>query len=196
MENNIPISAVPRFKKIRNKKVPRWFHPFGFNMYIRPGESHLHELSWSDGFRKLVIATEVSPLEEISEIISAVLMIERSLITNDYHWVLVWELSYGLFDVYGRIAMFWERELLKAFCHRPAVVEDETGNSQRLIRRFGGNAVHDGKFIRWNRFLNIPGPGTGDDRNPNISIYITEEIEKAVVELITCSKVDLAEHFS
>jgi hypothetical protein len=53
-----------------------------------------------------------------------------------------------------------------------------------LIERFGADSAEQGKYIRWENFLNIPCPGTGHDGDPNISIYLDEEIQDAVRQLL------------
>lgn len=48
-----------------------------------------------------------------------------------------------------------------------------------LICAYGGEAAFQGQFIRWKEFLNIPGPGTGHDGDPNISLQLSGEIVEA-----------------
>jgi hypothetical protein len=45
-------------------------------------------------------------------------------------------------------------------------------------------SVWPGVYIRYGRFLNIPGPGTGDDGDANLSIYINDSIKEAVEKLL------------
>jgi hypothetical protein len=40
------------------------------------------------------------------------------------------------------------------------------------------------QFIRSGNFLNVPGPGSGQEGDANISIYITQEIKDAVMRLL------------
>lgn len=53
-----------------------------------------------------------------------------------------------------------------------------------LIDRFGGDCAVQGLFIRYDDYLNIPGPGTGLDGDPNVSIMLTDEIRNAVRQLL------------
>lgn len=55
-----------------------------------------------------------------------------------------------------------------------------------------GNGKYDrkkmGLFIGEGPHLNIPCAGTGEDGDPNISIFLTEEIKNAVKRLVTCQR--------
>ena len=53
-----------------------------------------------------------------------------------------------------------------------------------LINRYGGDCAVQRCFIRYEFYLNIPGPGTGADGDPNISILIDEDIQNAVQNLL------------
>ena len=61
-----------------------------------------------------------------------------------------------------------------------------------LFRVFGldetseDSIVHmeQGLYARWNSYLNIPGIGTGNDRDPNISVYTDTNIRRAVIDLL------------
>jgi len=56
--------------------------------------------------------------------------------------------------------------------------------SQWLLDSYGGEVACQGKFIRHKSFLNIPGPGTGHDGDPNISIFLSEEIRTTIKKLL------------
>lgn len=51
---------------------------------------------------------------------------------------------------------------------------------QTILDEHGGSVAHQGKYIRFGRYLNIPGPGTGHDGDPNVSIYLDDEVIAAV----------------
>lgn len=56
---------------------------------------------------------------------------------------------------------------------------------QGLIDQLGDGALHlNSMFIRSGRFLNVPCQGTSMDGDPNISIFITDEIQKAIRDLL------------
>lgn len=41
-----------------------------------------------------------------------------------------------------------------------------------------------GKFVAWHRYLNIPCEGTGEKGDPNISVYLSNEITRCMMKLI------------
>ena len=53
-----------------------------------------------------------------------------------------------------------------------------------LAERYGASSATQGLFIRFQRFLNIPCPGTGHDGDPNISIELDDAIRKAASDLL------------
>jgi len=53
-----------------------------------------------------------------------------------------------------------------------------------LIDEYGADCAGQGKYIRWKNYLNIPCPGTGHDGDPNVSIQIEGDIQKAVEQLL------------
>lgn len=61
-----------------------------------------------------------------------------------------------------------------------------------LLEKYGGTLACPGKFIYYKDdydfYLNIPGPGTGCDGDPNVSILVGESIRNAVRELIDYKK--------
>lgn len=59
-----------------------------------------------------------------------------------------------------------------------------------LAEAFGLNreyvfSIFIGKFVRRGNFLNVSCPGSGDDGDPNISIYLTSEIKRAISRLLS-----------
>ena len=62
--------------------------------------------------------------------------------------------------------------------------EGLSGQSDWLLEKYGGDVAMQGKFIRYRRCLNIPGPGTGHDGDPNVSIYLHNEIKEAVLMIM------------
>lgn len=51
---------------------------------------------------------------------------------------------------------------------------------QELIDRFGGDAARQGCYIRYKKFLNIPCPGTGHNGDPNVSIFLSDDLKREV----------------
>lgn len=98
-----------------------------------------------------------------------------------------WAIDYGIVHwasmsySQGRVAM--ETEVLRA----AFLGEDDPNNNQHgqaILYGFGGDAAEQGAYVRWGDFLSIPGPGTGHDGDPNVSIWVDEDIQAAVRELL------------
>lgn len=53
-----------------------------------------------------------------------------------------------------------------------------------MLHRYQGTTAAQGLFIRYEDYLNIPGPGTGHDGDPNVSILLDEKIITAVGRLL------------
>ena len=83
----------------------------------------------------------------------------------------------GSSETHGRVWM-GQSDLCTAFCISNVCYAD--GGGQHLLDRFGGDVAVQGRYIRFGPCLNIPGPGTGHDGDPNISVYVTDEIQEAV----------------
>lgn len=52
-----------------------------------------------------------------------------------------------------------------------------------LLQRFGGTNGQTGKYIRCENYLNIPGPGTGHDGDPNISLTL-HEVSQGILDYL------------
>ena len=78
-------------------------------------------------------------------------------------------------------AWFSEEDLKSAFGF-----SDKSGEyGYWLIERYGADVASQGKYIRWRDHLNIPCPGIGNDGDPNVSIYLDDDIKNAVRELLS-----------
>ncbi|MCC7004577.1 hypothetical protein IT397_01525 [Candidatus Nomurabacteria bacterium] len=82
--------------------------------------------------------------------------------------------------VRGR-SKFDDKDLAAAF----GLSNDSGKFGSWLIEEFGADVADQGKFIRWEKFLNIPGPGTGHDGDPNVSVEISDDIKSAVQTLLS-----------
>lgn len=69
-----------------------------------------------------------------------------------------------------------------------AFLDGAEEGSAWMLRQYGGTAAVQGKFLRHNRYLNIPGPGTGEDGDANISIFVSDEIMMAVRDMLATKK--------
>lgn len=100
-------------------------------------------------------------------------------------WTVLWEVHHtdhyypGADHVQG-LTHFNHQEYVAAF-GLADTIPDEGG--VRLVDRYHATSAALGKFIRQGDFLNIPGPGTGEDVDANLSIFLTPEI-KAVAKAV------------
>lgn len=99
-------------------------------------------------------------------------------------WLVIWRLKYSPSSwVEGRIEFLTE-ELEAAFG-----LSDLSGRfGDWLIAVYGADSAQQGKFIRYQEFLNIPDPGTGHDGDPNISVEVDEIVQQAVRLVISLRK--------
>lgn len=98
-------------------------------------------------------------------------------------WCVEYKIEHGCGRPFQTTGDVWmnDEELAAAF----GVTDDFRQNNFYIIDRFGGTVAKQRKFIRYREFLNIPGPGTGYQGDPNISIKLYPETIAAVQNLLT-----------
>ena len=139
--------------------VPEWFHPCGSLMKL----TDIDRLSWWIRF----------------EAPNAVLVIQLEPSLQGFYLAWVLGSDEKIDAVKGRVLLTLS-EMQSAF----GFTDVCDTRFVPLIKRFGGCCASQGRFIRWQNYLNIPCPGTGRDGDPNISIELTPEIKAAVQELL------------
>lgn len=145
---------------------PDWWHHHGIKMQVREKES-------TPGH--LVIKGSAAELS-----ITSATLLNLQLRSKGPDWMVDWRVEHSPHD-YATGQTLMDLDTLKTafgFNHTT------TGYSEWLIHRYGGTAAEQGHFIRWNQYLNIPGPGTGADGDPNVSLKLNDSIKKSVGELI------------
>ncbi|MSR71167.1 MAG: hypothetical protein EXS50_00635 [Candidatus Taylorbacteria bacterium] len=60
----------------------------------------------------------------------------------------------------------------------------EAFGGQWLADEYGADVAHQGKYIRYGIFLNIPGPGTGADGDPNVSIQVSANMIEMIKSIL------------
>lgn len=95
-------------------------------------------------------------------------------------WLLTWKIIHGPKTAVSGVVIFPDNELLAAFGRYYSTPKHSTW----LIDRYGGTAAYQGLFIRYQNWLNIPCPGTGNDGDPNLSIELDEKITQAIIDLV------------
>ncbi|MFC1599111.1 hypothetical protein ACFL2U_03860 [Patescibacteria group bacterium] len=96
-------------------------------------------------------------------------------------WLVSWEVIQSQNEG-AKGKMFFTDDMLKAAFGLQDHLEKL--GSEWLTQRYGGTIACQHRFIRWQKYLNIPCPGTGHDGDPNISIQIDQEIMDAVAALL------------
>lgn len=140
--------------------APVWWHPDGVRMRPLSGYQE-HKLQiFSD---RAVLA--ISPDEDSHE-----------------HgiWFLAWRItrtSALSIEVKLKIP---EEILRRAF----ALDRGPHGSDEWLLKHYGADSAARGYYIRAGNYLNIPGPGTGRDGDPNVSILLDEDIQELLRGLL------------
>jgi hypothetical protein len=114
---------------------------------------------------------------------AATVVIRKPVIESyEFGWIVGWEVFQRA--VYEEVASgsrhFTDEELAAGF----GISEKSGRLGDWIIERFGAEVAKQGTFIRWKEYLNIPCPGTGQDGDPNVSVFVDEEIKAAVCELL------------
>jgi hypothetical protein len=102
-------------------------------------------------------------------------------LTKD-HWFVDWQVVQcrPIQELVSGRRWLTRDDLRSAF----GIIDDSGKYGKWLIDRYGADAAEQMKYIRWHEFLNIPCPGTGNDGDPNISIEISDEIQRAIAKLL------------
>ncbi len=91
-------------------------------------------------------------------------------------WILRWTIVFSCESHLEAQQFIDTRTLEEMFGIRECIY----ANSRWLIKKYGGSSARECVFLRYKDWLNIPGPGTGNDGDPNLSVYVTEEIRDAI----------------
>lgn len=140
---------------------PEWFHHHGSKMSLdkSPQQRHFMRIAASAAW------LQISPVSN----------------PGDDGWYIDWEIRQSLLSkTSGRVV--FPTPILRAAFGLYDTYTPET--NQWLIERFGGDCADQGRYIRYQRHLNIPGPGTGHDGDANISILLDDNIIEAIRRLI------------
>jgi hypothetical protein len=159
-----------RVEPYRNEteKEPCWFHLRGSQFFV-VGHDHLGPLKE----RKLTLKARCAQIE----------------IWRDRRHPKWWNLKYEIkhFSGYtkGFISGMTAHDLIKAFGLSDECDDDEL--CQKIIANYGGDVARQGMYIRCGKYLCIPGPGTGGDGEPIVSVYVDEDVQHAMAELLSLS---------
>ena len=141
---------------------PKWWHHHGSKMRVK---------EFCSGQKTLVLAGSAATVQIMPWPIEG---------QKPEPWGVEWEVKQSRNEkANGRVFMN-DKQLAGAF----GLAEYRDELSQSILRDFPAECAHQGKFIRQGEYLNIPGPGTGHDGDPNASIQINGEIKAAVGALL------------
>lgn len=108
-------------------------------------------------------------------------------IDGEPYWLVQWRIQFSAVEnIYGQVAMT-SPLIATAFGLSDQTPEPYDQLSQWILDRYGADVAAQGKFIRWRQYLNIPGPGTSHDGDPNVSILLDGEMREAVRTLINAT---------
>lgn len=96
-------------------------------------------------------------------------------------WLVEWEIIQSPHEKTSGNLIFSADELRAAF----GLTEQSGLHGHWLIERYGGDSAAQGRYIRYKDYLNIPGPGTGHDGDPNVSIHLDGDIKEAILRLLS-----------
>ncbi len=139
--------------------VPDWHHPKSWKVQLEKADA------------AYIVITAPAARLTIVELIDA---------ESINKWIVRWEIfSKGEQSQRGEIVMN-ARQLCAAF----ALTEKWEDSDQWWTGAYQEIASAEGMYFRYDRWLNIPGPGTGKDGDPNISICLDAEMKKAITYMI------------
>ena len=95
-------------------------------------------------------------------------------------WLVAWEIRrISPCGINGKTAMSAE-----TLCRAFGLAEGTAKSSAWLLQHYGADSAEQGCYIRSGDCLNIPGPGTGRDGDPNISVLLDEDIKEAARHIL------------
>jgi hypothetical protein len=134
--------------ELKNGKEPVWYHPHGDKLYLSDGNS-------LGGY--ILLCGSAAHLKINAE---------------DNRWKVDWHITNPDGQVEGYVMMD-DAELSAAF----NINSVRRNNGKNIQNGDDGIVTVQGKFIRYGDYLNIPGPGTGHDGDPNVSVLLNEDIK-------------------
>ncbi len=140
---------------------PEWHHHHSGKMSVVEERNNFLAISGSAAFVEIMLSPHIT-----SEL---------------FKWTVRWKVVQiaEIEEVSGQ-RFFSDGDLKSAF----GISEASGEHGDWIISRFGADVAEQSKYIRWKEYLNIPGPGTGHDGDPNVSVYLSKEIQWAVRNLL------------
>jgi hypothetical protein len=140
---------------------PNWFNPHGLKMSL--GDYPICQVTHEN---EVLVGSNVARLQ-----------IRPSMVNQGKYQVL-WQINHGPGEFVQGQVQLTKGELEEAFelCPNPP--------RNVFAEHINVDAAIQGHYVRKNRWLTIPAPGPGFDGDPNISIFVTDDLQDAVRKLI------------
>lgn len=141
---------------------PEWFHRGGTKMSLNMSSHNIYvKFKNQSGSVELTISKNYEP---------------RQMRKQQLKWIVWWEIKsdYGLGIREGR-DLWTDYDIKSAF-------------DLILVPSAKKTVSRAGKFYREDSYLNIPGMGTGQNGDANVSIFVTDEIKTAIEEILMGGK--------
>jgi hypothetical protein len=97
-------------------------------------------------------------------------------------WIVEYTIKHSLQSRNSGIIWMSKEDLETAFGLSDAC---EEAYGQGIINDHGGEVAHQGMYLRYHHYLNIPGPGTGHDGDANVSIDVDPDIKGALKHFLS-----------
>lgn len=107
-------------------------------------------------------------------------------LVKNYQYRVSWHKSTSFGTVEGNILLS-EDQLKAAFNVCSSEEMSQMKNLDRcttMMSEYGADVCCTGRFLRYSNFLNIPTAGTRFANDPNVSIFISDEIKEAIRSLV------------
>ncbi len=151
-------TAVAKAPKFKMFDVPIWWHHHGMKI------------------RKVGINHANSPKNKTLLLESNAVKIKISPGSSPETWIVEYEITHSP-STWSKGQVWMASDHLKeAFWFTNTC----NAHGQGMIDQFGGDTAHQGKYIRYASYLNIPGPGTGHDGDPNVSVKVDDDIQDGI----------------
>ncbi len=154
METQTVKSKIP---KLSNSFFPDWYNRHGIKM-------------------KVVVSSDVYVYLKNGDVANLTITKEE----EKGKFQLKYEIRFSIRESIEGIIILNKKALSGAF----GLSDYCPNGSEWLIERYGGNSAYQGRYIRWEDFLNLPCPGTSHDGDPNLSIFLDGKIKMAVKNLL------------
>ena len=139
---------------------PSWFNPHGLKMSL--GDYPIYQVTHEN---EVVVGSNAARLQ-----------IRPSLANGKYE--VLWLIDHGPEDLVQGQVQLTKDELEEAFglCANPS--------RNAFAEHINADVGIQGHYVRKERWLTIPTPGPGFDGDPNISVFVTVDIQDAVRKLL------------